>query len=1285
MEIKHKLYSEVQTFKDDLRPKYIIPTLLKNGTITDEESEKILDKENPPDQVDVLLSILWHKPLWELKNFIKALEKDENGESTYPWLAKKLETACNLNENVYQILVNGDVPFSTNHLLLREEKLKEIHDLLIKASDVVASRRKRCWVVLYGPIGSGKSELAAEVVRNNDLIEQHFRHGVYWLSVCRIKDDKAIKLKIKLLFKLMNIKYDFHPDDTIKHLTYLLKKEIGSKKILLILDGVCSADVIKAFDIGCLILVTTNDLSALDKCYCLKNKCENNLKNVEIYRILSNYVGCEIHQLPTVVEKICSKCEGSPLVASLIGIYMADSGNNEKKWEHLYDKLEKQGTRTLRKHFKPEEEEDGCENIGEIINLNLESIQHLKDYYLDFLIFFKDIPVSHQVLEILWDKNYFETLEIMSQLNKRCFVDMHMSEEDEYSFFYTSHDLYLDELADHIKEDEIQKRHEKLVKKILELCTLPDGSRNWTKLPESYIPSTIGYHLYKAGEHGLLKTFYTDLKFLEQIIHFTDVQHMILEYDRYESCFKNEEVEMFESFLRRNAFALSDANNDIIQLALFEPADSLVYKKAKDYAEKKSKGKYFDWSNKNGQLFHYKEKICFKVMRHAVFNHNASLVACVGDTIVEVWKPSVLDESQILYGHSGVVNYCSFNSNGEYLATASDDKTVRIFRIGTSFTSSEEKKLHSKKKSSIPNFQQNQNAQLHDYPEKEDSLIVFTDHKHNVLCCSYSPDDRFVISSDSNGTTYVWEVGTKINELPWIIIHYIKHHKPLSLCFSCFSNDGKTFGISINDSIILYDFETGNPKKEFSQNNNFFQSLIFTPDDRHILSFYDNVIFKWSVENGMETSIIDACPDKSYVICCCCISPDGNFIACGTSVPSVIIINARSQNFVKYFRGNYEYVISVMFSKDNRKLLALSSNKCIIHDLSELNDTHQYAFEGNLSVQMQKSKQEITVATSVLFNSIEVREGLNYNLISKAQSEKEKITFCSLCKNCSEVVYGTESGYVKVFNVSSKSTLELPEKHSDQVNYILHSKNNSTFFTCSMDKSIKVWDNNSNILTLTGHRHDVTMCVEFQKSSKLLSCSKDGSLRVWDISSESNVQSLSIMEGHGNQDVTFCDVCPDDVYLASSSVDGTVKVWKAENGDLLCSFFLEDGDNNRSVRCCKFSTYSKCLMVGLDNGKVFLCEFRGNQEARELATCHDFGVHRILMVSKDCIKLEPDGPLFLSMSKSIKFWSHMGQPLHTILLPSSFMGDAPPCIWTSETFDIIVVLLNSILYILKRI
>ncbi|GFY41840.1 apoptotic protease-activating factor 1 [Trichonephila inaurata madagascariensis] len=758
-------------------------------------------------------------------------------------------------------------------------------------------------------------------------------------------------------------------------------------------------------------------------------------------------------------------------------------------------------------------------------------------------------------------------------------------------------------------------------------------------------------------------------------------EHMCGEYFLLE-----EHVEMFEQFINRNANSLTHKSSDIIQLALFEPNDSVVYKKAKEYASKVKDGKYYDWCNKDENihsLFNCNIKHC-EGSKHAVFNHNASLVAVIGSKslpdggangFVLLWCSSTFDESQELSGHSDVINYCSFNSKGDRLVTASADKTVKIFKIGESLTSSGS---YPKKRASIPN--------LEPMKANDNSIFTFTEHCNEVVCCSFSPDDNYIVSSDVTGVTYVWDFIKEKEGQYWTIKHKRIHtHLKHPFSFSCFSSDGKTFGTAVYDSIKLWDFKTGEFKCEFLHDESLVETFMFAKNDSHIISIHDSIISDWTIANKNKKSIIGS-HDKSFVICSSCLSPNEEYIACGTSSATVIIINVKSQIIVNNLRGHNDDVVNVMFSKDGMKLLSVSSTRCIIHDVSFIQDTPLVSFEGNLSVHLaMETPQEITVASSNYFNSVEVRKGFDGQLVSKSSPEDDCITACSLSNDCSKIVYGTKSGALKVFSIATKCTLELLPYHSNRVNYILHSKHDSTFFTCSADKTIKVWKNDSHYSTLIGHTHAVVRCVEFTISKdKLLSCSKDGSLRVWDISlSTSHKYRPLVIEGHGNQDVTFCDISPKEDYIASTSVDGTVKVWHTENGERFKMFYPEEEDLNKAVRCCRFSSVNEILIAGLDNGKIVLCHLLGNQGVRVLSSCHDSVVQRIMMVDSNYETC--NDYFFLSVSNSIKLWTYQGKLLHTILLPSSFMGSEPPCIWTSDNFDILVVILNSILYILKRI
>ncbi|GIY71415.1 apoptotic protease-activating factor 1 [Caerostris extrusa] len=297
---------------------------------------------------------------------------------------------------------------------------------------------------------------------------------------------------------------------------------------------------------------------------------------------------------------------------------------------------------------------------------------------------------------------------------------------EEKIFCYSIHEIFLLGLEKHIEHtDDIQKRHKKLVEKILKFCELPDGSYDWKKLPEHYIPFTI------------------KLKQLYQIFFY----------------YENDEAEMFKSFLKRNKIALMKGN-DIIQLALFERNDSIVYKKAKDYASTINNAKYFDWYNKEGNnpsLFSCRTVNDFVGIKHAVFNNDASLIAVVGKSFVTI-------QEKILA------------KNHNFVACGSE---VKIFKIGESLISSGE---FSKKRLSIPNIQQSNKPELLDIDK---SILSFNEHNSEVVCCSYSHDDLHIISSDSSEKTYVWEVCTEPKPY-WLIKHSIKILIVKDLRFSCF-------------------------------------------------------------------------------------------------------------------------------------------------------------------------------------------------------------------------------------------------------------------------------------------------------------------------------------------------------------------------------------------------------------------------------------------------------------------------------------------------------------------
>lgn len=272
--------------------------------------------------------------------------EDSNGVY-YPWLAKKLSETNftleigkrkDLKDSVHKLLTEGGVPFPTNCLIDRQNKIKDIREKLMQASD--SCNISTSWVVLHGMSGTGKSVLAAEAVRNNELIDRHFHDGVFWMTLGNLTDENALGIKMEKLYqKILESRKDLvsvrkkdivrkkarsrylfegkynSVEENLNDLTQNLKQLVVNKKMLLVFDDLWKNpkfNVVEKLNIGCTVLVTTKFPHAFDDFsqFCEKIECKNDLLLDESQKLLALYVNCSIADLPPIVTSICHKCKG---------------------------------------------------------------------------------------------------------------------------------------------------------------------------------------------------------------------------------------------------------------------------------------------------------------------------------------------------------------------------------------------------------------------------------------------------------------------------------------------------------------------------------------------------------------------------------------------------------------------------------------------------------------------------------------------------------------------------------------------------------------------------------------------------------------------------------------------------------------------------------------------------------------------------------------------------------------------------------------------------------------
>lgn len=127
------------------------------------------------------------------------------------------------------------------------------------------------WVVV-GMGGAGKSVLAASVVRNTDT-RQHYRQGIFWVSVGQHKKEQLVALFLPLVWAMRQAATDHqyavpssfeNPESLAAHLRAVT--EATPRPRLVVLDNVWEREVVDfLMETGLNLLVTTRDASIVNR------------------------------------------------------------------------------------------------------------------------------------------------------------------------------------------------------------------------------------------------------------------------------------------------------------------------------------------------------------------------------------------------------------------------------------------------------------------------------------------------------------------------------------------------------------------------------------------------------------------------------------------------------------------------------------------------------------------------------------------------------------------------------------------------------------------------------------------------------------------------------------------------------------------------------------------------------------------------------------------------------------------------------------------------------------
>lgn len=288
-----------------------------------------------------------------------------------------------------------------------------------------------------------------------------------------------------------------------------------------------------------------------------------------------------------------------------------------------------------------------------------------------------------------------------------------------------------------------------------------------------------------------------------------------------------------------------------------------------------------------------------KVNSIAISPNGRLLASASEDRSLRLWDLANGHQIRVLRGHTGSVNCVAFSPNGQLLASASSDKSVRLWDVKSGHETA--------------------------------ALQPGTDFAQAV---AFSPDGRLLAigtggsysDKEKDNSVRIWDIESR-SELRALQGHTERIRSV------AFSPDGRLIASGSEDkSVRLWGVETGQEVRIYEDQTGSVRSVAFSPDGRLLASASGNKSVRlWDVESGNEVQAIKGHEGDVY---CVAFSPNGKFLASAEAgwsekAKSIRVWEVGTGLEVLAMQGHPGYVYAVAFSPDGRQLTSVSGDKSV--------------------------------------------------------------------------------------------------------------------------------------------------------------------------------------------------------------------------------------------------------------------------------------------------------------------------------------------------------------------
>ena len=553
------------------------------------------------------------------------------------------------------------------------------------------------------------------------------------------------------------------------------------------------------------------------------------------------------------------------------------------------------------------------------------------------------------------------------------------------------------------------------------------------------------------------------------------------------------------------------------------------------------------------------------------------LASASEDKTIRIWDASTGEVLDVLRGHMGIVYSVAFSLNGARLVSGSEDGTVRVWDASTG-----------------------------------EELLVVQGHGRWIYAVAISPVGTRLAAGLRGGGLRLWEASAG-QELP-AVPKYDAHVYSLA-----FSPNGSRLAAGTSDKTVrIWDVSTD--KELVLPHSDMVRSVAFDPTGTYLASgSFDGKVHMWNAHTGKT---LFTQKRHKGVVQSVAFGPTGTRLASGADDSTVRIWDVATGEEVAMLRGHAGFVQSVAFSPDGTRLAsACRGDRTVrIWDAAICDEPaalRRYNIDGYVFGLCRDSSLLVSRSDKDR-KTVHLRDALTGDELSVLR-ETEEVHRAALSPDHNRLALWTLSGAVHVWDVAAGAKLLTFSGHTPTVYGLAFSPDGTLLVSVAGDCTGRISDASTGeeLVALRGHEGDLRSVAFSPDGTRLAIGSSDGTLSVLDLSTGKEVLVLRRHE----EAVGCVAFSPDGTLLASGANDYTGRIWDACTGEELVALrghegqvysvaFSPDGARvasgsfDRTVRVWDASTGDELLVLRGHEDRVSFVAFTGDG-TRLISTSRD--------------------------------------------------------------------------------